>query len=330
MEPMAARRIAKAFNELLNRAEFSLGRTALWSYPRIIFVEPTNDCRLACPLCSTGSGDRSYPRGYMRMEHFERIMAQLGPLARTVHLYNWGEPLLHPDIWAMVGIAKGYGLTAWLSSSLNDLGRGGAEALVESGLDRLSVSIDGVSRETYGMYRKGGDFSLVMENMRAVIEEKRRRRCSSPSVRWQFIPMRHNEHELEAARRAAEEIGAQFRVKELRLDMVGFNEGPLSERAARDDRWLPSDGRYNRYLKSSRAGGACRYLWDRVTVNWDGVIAPCCRVYRRSDCFGSMLEAGFRPIWNGPAYRHARGLFAGRAEGDSTVCDRCVRQGNLD
>jgi MoaA/NifB/PqqE/SkfB family radical SAM enzyme len=263
----------------------------------------------------------------MPLSAFLRIIGELGPWARTVHLYNWGEPLLHRDLWRMVRIAKGYGLRVWLSTTLNDLRQGAARELVASGLDRLSVSIDGASAETYGRYRKGGNLEEVVANLRGVVAEKKRQGSRTPLVKWQFIPMRHNEHEIDAARARARELGVAFTLKKLRIDMVNFNEGPLDDRAKSDREWLPRDNRHNRY-RECRAS-VCRYLWDRTTINWNGVVAPCCRVYRESDCFGSMLDGGFTRIWNGPAYQRARGIFTRGGDGGTTVCERCVIQGNI-
>jgi radical SAM protein with 4Fe4S-binding SPASM domain len=112
--------------------------------------------------------------------------------------------------------------------------------------------------------------------------------------------------------------------------MVDFNRCPLKQKIDLDEGWLPCDEHYNRYSADARKTPDCRYLWDRVAVNWDGTVAPCCRIYEKKECFGSVFAKSFRDIWNGPEYRHARSLFRGREGGSETVCDRCVALGNID
>ncbi len=330
---MARYMFRKFINGLINRAEFKLGRDRLISYPTILFVEPTNRCSLSCPLCPTGKGYSYYPTGTMTLDVFSRIIGELGPWAKSLHLYNWGEPLLNRELWRMVRIAKGYGLKVWVSTTLNHLPEGGARELVASGLDRLNVSIDGVRQESYERYRVGGDLETVMKNLGEILEEKRKQASRLPLVRWQFIAMKHNEHEISEADNLARSLGIDFKIKLLRLDMADFNEGPLRARVACDSQWLPVNKEHNRYSSPASQGkadnGACRYLWDRISINWDGLVAPCCRVYRTSNCFTSIINGGFRHVWNSPTYRHARRLFTGGKSNGKTVCDRCVAQGNV-
>lgn len=320
-------RIRKALNGLLNKAEFIMRRERLLSYPPIIFIEPTNRCSLSCPLCPTGRRDPRYPGGAMSLEIFSRLMDEIGPWARTVHLYNWGEPLLHDRIWDMVRVARRYGLKVWLSTTLNRLPADGPAEMISSGLDRLNVSIDGLGQGSYGKYRKGGDFETVMANLKAVLSEKKHRRSRRPVVRWQYLVMRHNEADIERARETARMLGVAFEAKPVRLDMADFSR-PAADGGNGGHDWLPENELYNRYIAEPRSdyphGHPCRYLWDRAAIGWDGNVAPCCRIYGERDYFGSAIDGGFRRIWNGPSYRESRGLFTGNGNGGKTVCALCV------
>ncbi|MCP4378679.1 MAG: radical SAM protein [bacterium] len=317
-------------NACRNNLEQRRGRTVLKSMPQTVFIDTGNVCNLHCELCPSGQREIR-TRGLMAMDVFRPVLETLGPTARSLHLYNWGEPLLNPDIIEMCRIASRYPGKTYIASNLNVLEPGQAEGLVSSGLDVLNVSIDGATQEGYQIYRKGGDLAVVLENLRQIAEVRRRDRASRLHVRWQFLVHRGNQHEIEQARGIAREIGVEFKMSRIRVGLDKFDTKSIAEMARLDDRWLPDQNGMNRYA-TAKPKSVCSPLWNTVVVNFNGAIGPCCQVFKDSQLFSDGFDGQFDRIWNGPSYVAAREMFVSgevSAQAAGLVCNACRSLGNV-
>lgn len=316
-------------NLLLVETERQLGVTDVKGKPYVIFVDPINLCNLRCPLCATGLGEIARTRKKMDLEHFKRVIDQMAPWAYEVSLYNWGEPLLHKDIFEMIGYARSKNLATVMSSHLS-VKPHLMDPLLESGLEELTVSIDGVTQETYEKYRVNGKLDLVFSNLRHLLERRAQLGLKSPSVEWQFIVFKHNEHEIEEARRLAQEIGVDL----IRFIPAGLPfDADIDRKRSLAKEWFSGTPglRYQdpdspgfRNVPFKQTGG-CYYLYRSATINPDLGVAPCCIVYDDRYDMGSLQEQEFSEIWNNDRYRSARSEFSrvSGSPGRATVCQHC-------
>ena len=309
-------------------AERKLGRTVMRGKPYIIFVDPINVCNLRCPLCPTGNNTLKRQQGKMSLEHYEHVIDEVAPWALEVSLYNWGEPLLHPQIFEMVRYAHDKRLATNMSSNFNRVSPSDIDGLINSGLDHLCLSIDGATQESYATYRVKGDLELVLENTRALVRRRRELGKHYPVIEWQFIVMKHNEHEMEQARQLSKEVGADL----IRFIPVGlpFN-APNKQELAKQ--WYGSDPNY-RYWdpdapdffdQAIQKPGGCYYLYRSMTVNPGGGVAPCCIVDNEKMDFGNLTNETLDEMWNNEQYQSARAEFSSHApsNGVATVCTGC-------
>lgn len=100
----------------------------------------------------------------MSAQTYERICDQM-PLAHTVDFTGWGEPLLHPRIYEMIRAAKDRACVTTMTSNGTALNERNCSRLIESGLDSLTVSVDGGRPETYNRIRAGADFDKLTANL---------------------------------------------------------------------------------------------------------------------------------------------------------------------
>src|SRR5262245_35074833 len=218
---------------------FALGRPRT---PRTITIDPLARCNLSCPLCPTGRGHRtSAGRGILSLALYCKILDQL-PKLRTLLLFNWGEPLMHPQIDELIAIAARRGIAVHAHSNLS-LKKDDEffERLIDSGLHSLWASLDGASEETYTRYRVGGDFALALANLERLARIKQRLGSKTPQIVWKFIVHRHNAHEVETARQMARELGVEFTTAPIDLgdDLVDYAIGESLEERRRE--WLPDE-----------------------------------------------------------------------------------------
>lgn len=311
----------KLANFALAKVQKWLRRDRLISMPYRYFIDPLNVCNLRCPLCPTGRGELRRPRGKMSLEDFKRIMDQIAPYAYSVELYNWGEPFLHPQIFEMIRYASERKISVQLSSNLNYFDEEMAEQAVASDLARLLVSVDGATQETYEKYRRGGRLEVVLRNLRLLVEAKRRAGSFTPFITLRTLINRYNEHELDQLRQLAADLGVD-----------SFSTGPIfvNTRDRRQvEEWLPEDERLSYYdysVEHLENIWHCADLWENLTINWDGGIAPCCWLQDPVHDFDNAFTKPLREIWNGNVYVSSRRVFSlgGSRKGPvQTICTRC-------
>jgi len=228
----------------------------------------------------------------MDYQLFRDIADKLHRKVWMLMLWNQGEPFLNPDFYRMLEYAstKSFFTMTSTNASLNL----DCERIVRSGLSKIIISMDGISAQTYNSYRVNGNYDLVMQNLRELVSYKVLLK-SKIQIVWQFIVMKHNEHELAQVKHLAGEIG----VDKLELKTVQiYNK--------EDIRFLPSSHRYSRYAFSedsfqlkTKLLNHCRRLWTQPVLNWDGEMSICCYDKDCSIKVGNIRQQSFSELWFG-------------------------------
>lgn len=138
-------------------------------------LEPTFRCNLGCEMCPRFSSED--PHLDMSREVYERI-AEAMRYAHNVDFTGWGEPLLHKRIYDMIAMAKERGCATSMTTNGTALNLKNARRLIEAGMDRLTVSIDGLTPETYDTIRIGASLKKVEANLRGLAEQVAQRGSS--------------------------------------------------------------------------------------------------------------------------------------------------------
>ena len=210
-----------------------------------------------------------------------------------------------------------HGRTTTIISFSNDEN---ARKTIESGLDRLIISIDGLTQETYEQYRIGGKLDNVIQGAHNVVKWKKQLKSRTPHIIFQFLVVRHNEHEIEGVYQLAKEIGVD-EVKLKTAQVYDYENGnaliPTQEKYARYQQ--RRDGRWE--LKRT-PGNSCWKLWHSCVITWDGLVVPCCFDKDAIHRLGDLKKASFREVWHNEAYRQFRiKLLQGREQID--ICSNC-------
>ncbi|MFQ5956544.1 MAG: radical SAM/SPASM domain-containing protein [Candidatus Brocadiales bacterium] len=322
----------RLYNLLMGKLQHRLGYSRLYSYPAKITIESGNICNLRCPLCPTGQNDPSAEKGLMSFETYKKVVDELGEDLYLMRLYNWGEPLLNPELVPMIEYAVSKGIIVKISTNLDvKIDANQVKALLCSGVHKIYVSCNGTSEETYPIYHVGGNFSRVMDNLR-MLATKRSELHSPTDIVWLFHVFSHNEHEIERAKEEAAKLGIRLEVNKMRPDMGKEIFETAEEAIERDGRWLPEDPQYNIFdmeKKRPKRRSSCDLLWTETVINWDGSVLPCCSVYSEKYAFGNILKRPFREIWNGESYQAARRDVLSKENGTWTICRACKNTGFL-
>ena len=127
---------------------------------------------------------------------FRGVIDQLAPTLNYLTFYFQGEPFLHPEFLEMVKYASDKGIYTATSTNAHFLKDDEAKATVLSSLDRLIISIDGTTQDTYSSYRVGGSLDKVMEGAKSILYWKKKLKSKTPHVVFQFLVVKPNEHQI--------------------------------------------------------------------------------------------------------------------------------------
>lgn len=321
----------KKFNNLL-LVEYERRRRAVkvTGRPYIIYADPGNVCNLKCPLCPGGNGRQGMKKQLLSFSKYKRFLEPLNDYLYQVFLYNWGEPFLNPEIFDMIEHNRRKNIGTNISTNLSVKRNSLVNDIIDSGLEYLSVSLDGAVASTYGKYRVNGDFDLVLENLKALIATKRALKKRHPIIEWQYIVMRHNEGEAAEAAEMAKKIGVDL-IRFIPVRLIPEDTEENRKEMVRD--WFPEGKKWRRFVFDEfRQDGeylhnkGCFHLYRSLAINPDGTILPCNIIYKHEDNFGSLAEIAFEDIWNNDSYRSARNLFSNRnhqSQEGTVACQRC-------
>jgi radical SAM protein with 4Fe4S-binding SPASM domain len=314
----------RAWNMAKVYASYHLARTTRkpiqWGMPFSIAIEPTTSCNLRCPECPSGLRSFTRPTGMLEKGYFERIIDELHRDIVYLTFYFQGEPYLHKDFLEMVAYAGKKNIYTATSTNAHYLDDKNARKTVESGLDRLIISIDGTTQDTYKQYRVGGKLHKVLEGARNMVKWKKKLGASTPHLVFQFLVVRPNEHQVEEVKALAKEIG---------MDEVILKTAQVYDYENGND-LIPTIDQYARYrelpdgkwaIKNS-LDNSCWKLWHSCVITWDGRVVPCCFDKDADHQLGDTNDTTFRDIWFGPAYHQFRSDIV-RSRKEIDICTNC-------
>jgi len=297
------------------------GKPVQWGLPFSVSFEPTTSCNLRCPECPSGLRAFTRPTGMLQPAFFERVIDELAPDLLYLIFYFQGEPYLNPSFLDMASYASRKGIYTATSTNAHYLHDENARRTVESGLDRLIISIDGSTQETYQQYRIGGKLEKVLEGARNVVAWKRKLGTSTPHVIFQFLVVRPNEHQIEEVRQLGRDIG---------VDEVRLKTAQIYDYAEGSD-LIPTQDQYARYRKGddgrwhikNKLLNHCWKLWHACVITWDGQVVPCCFDKDASHRLGDLSQTGFREIWQSAPYQRFRQAVL-RSRSEIDICQNCT------
>jgi MoaA/NifB/PqqE/SkfB family radical SAM enzyme len=308
-------------NAWLNLYETEHSVVNMKSLPTTYVLGITNKCNLQCPLCITGMYAQKKAIKHMEIELFYELLEKIKDHAVVVQLYNWGESLFHPKFLEMLKATKQHGIAVQISTNFSlKLSDDFLGNLIDGGLDDLVVSLDGMTRETYLKYRIGGDFDLVVSNMKRVQELKRLKGKSNPRITWQFLRNKYNEHEIPALESRHKEFGADcYTVPQTILQFMNNDH-----QYARD--WISDEEIERRqYLDvdSEFHGKKCMFLHNVMVIEHDASVAPCCYSTNPADDFARFDKTqSISQLYNSRKFQDSRRLFRGEQVSGS-FCEGC-------
>lgn len=303
------------------------------SYPVLIQIEPTLYCNFRCQMCLNPSIGRQ--KRHMQLDEFKRIIDEI-PFVRKVSLVGAGEPLLNPDIFAMISYAKSKGILIGFATNGILLNEGINNKIINSETDWMNISIDGADKQTYERIRAGANFELLLDNIRQFVGIKGKKKYPEVSI-W-FVVMRDNFQELPRVIKLASNLGIKsvtaqiqhywssnnYKSNTCRWDTENF-KGEICQilkSASKIAKQLKINFNYVN-TQDVNTKRQCKWPWRACYITADGFITPCCLhgTDPRIINFGNIFKDEFITIWNNVRYQNFRQQL--KSESIPSICVGC-------
>jgi radical SAM protein with 4Fe4S-binding SPASM domain len=261
------------------------------------------------------------PTGMLQDELFESIIFQTKKYLHSLTFYFQGEPYLNPDFLKMVSFASKNNIYTITSTNAHYLNEENARQTILSGLDKLIISVDGITQEVYEKYRKGGQITKVFEGTREILKQKKILKSKTPHVVWQFVVFKTNEHQISEVKKIAKDLGVN-EVKIKTAQIYDFEDG---------HNLIPENDKYTRYKKDdsgkfvikNKLLNQCWRMWQGCVVTWDGSIVPCCFDKDAKYKLGQLKSESFNSIWFSDEYNKFRKSIL-KSRNQIDICNNCT------
>ena len=268
-------------------------------FPLFIDVEVTNACNLKCPFCATTFRGKAIKKGFMEFDTFKMIIDEGSNSGLYGVKFNIrGEPLLHPQIHMFVEYAKKNGLIdVYFNTNARLLGDEISRRLIDAGLDRISISIEGYTKEVYERYRPGAVFETVIRNIEAMQSLKERLGVNHPKIRVQTVMLPELKDTFDEYKK----------FWSIRADEVGYLD--------------------YKEMKVKKTGivfpWACPQIWQRMAVWWDGTMLPCNHDDDGLLELGNVEKVSIKSVWHSGFLNDIRNVHKTGTGHKISACDGC-------
>jgi radical SAM protein with 4Fe4S-binding SPASM domain len=257
-----------------------------------LIIEPTNTCNLRCTFCFVTEG-MNRDEGFMSFDLFKKVIDD-SPDLEHLCMHNWGEPLLHKDIFRMFDYAHRAGVRHIVMNTNGTLLTDQMiDSIVDSPLSIIRFSIDG-SAETFKRIR-GVNLDKIEKNIRKLKEKKE-------------------------ARRPGLGMGVVFTVEE-------ETQQDVEEYIAHWETIVDHVRQQPKLIQSPRKGVCPEPFgkdYGKLVVLWDGTVIPCCVDYNAELTLGNAWQDRVTDLWRGAAIEQLRVQhLAGEFPDTCKNCNEC-------
>lgn len=307
-------------------------------YPRYIEVEPTTFCNFRCKMCELAYWKEKSQN--MGLPDFKKIIDQF-PKLWGMDITGIGSGFLNPDFLKMIAYVKKKNKNTYLG--FNDpfffIDKKAAEKLIDLGVDRITMSIDGATKKTYENIRIGSNWEQVIKNVKDFIALKKKKGTHFPELTFEYVILKENKDEVIPFIRLVKKLTKGETTHILFTTALHvFDE--IKDIAT---------GVSNEFIEKTLEEGekqGVRVIWSTINrpklhisqcLEWampfifvDGTVTVCCagneandRGYQRKASLGNILKEDYRKIWYGPKYEALRkAILAGKVP---PACRGCPR-----
>jgi len=328
--------IQKIFNFIKIKTSYFISilskKSFRWGFPYSLSVEPTNICNLHCPECPSGNGELTRKRGTILFDDYKKIIDDSYKYLLNLFLYFQGEPFISKNIFEMIKYASDKNIYTATSTNGHFLSKENSFKIVESGLDKLIISLDGTTQDVYEQYRVSGNLEKVIEGIKNLIEIKSKLKSKTPFVELQFLVLGTNEHQKDDFLK----LGKLLKVNSIKLktaQIYDYENGskfiPNNKKYSRyiatesiESKKTTESRLFNKYVLKKKLKNRCPRLWNSAVVTINGDVLPCCFDKDAKYSLGNIKKKSVSEIVNNQNFKMFANILL-RNRKDIDICRNC-------
>jgi len=307
-------KISRFFNLARIYLSYCLKLTNCKYYPIRIWIETSSRCNLKCRFCV----NKKLPpelKGDMDFNLYKKIIDEISGRVHDINLFHRGEPLLNRNIIPMISYAAGSGIRTRIHTNATLLDKELSRRMILAGLDLISFSFDGYTREIYEKNRSGANFEESLSRIIDFLKIKKQLKSKKPYTIIQVIQKRGELSKKEIRRQR-------------RIFLKNFKNLPLDKIISRTPHnWggLLKISKLDNKRKRGNKIVSCTFPWYSLTVFYDGRVFLCPQDFEGRICLGSLNKNRINEIFNGEIIKNMRETFKSGIIGNTIPCRDCDR-----
>lgn len=321
----------------INSEYDGLWQQLLQSVPSGVYIEPTNLCNFRCPFCPVGTPELikhlRLPKGMIDINLYRKIIQDLkemvlqtGRKIKRIHLYKYGEPLLHKDFPYMVKLAKEAEIAESIETTTNGalLTESLSREILEAGLDAIRISVEHVEDDYYALVSMGKiTYEQIRKNVESLFLQKVR--LSKPlHIHAKIIDTGLSEAQINRFANDFSSISDSWNVNKCeKWPPDGINDLKCFGRPD----VAPESGRLWGRHKKRRI--VCAEPFTKLAINFNGSVSVCCIDWSYNAIIGDASTQHIRDIWQGEAVRNFRFKHLTGERFSLSACFTCDYADNL-
>jgi radical SAM protein with 4Fe4S-binding SPASM domain len=247
----------------------------------------------------------------MSWDVYTKVIDEAKKFVSAVNLFSFGEPTMHKELGRMIRYAKAAGMHTRMHSNITLLNDRKCKEIIESGLDYISLSFDGVDKESHEHIRQGSNFETTLANVHRFLGWKQKLKSATP---YTVLDIKLACGDTPEYKRQRQEFNKQF---------DGLPVDEFAETRAYN--WAGVFEDSDLFVKKPKGPELmpCPYTWASMTIRWNGEVAPCFFDHIGNTSLGDVKTQTLRDIWYGSKYMEFRQKHTRGCHSEIDLCKRC-------
>ncbi len=317
----------KIIDEPLGYTAMDLKEAAPLDVPYNIMIDPSGKCNFACCFCPCNNSDEKKDIRHVVMSYEDFVLTvegikEFGKKVPVIDLYGFGEPLVNPDIVKMIRYIKQAEVCDYLRMTSNGalLTEELCNQLVESGLDYLKLSIEGIREEQYrsfcGVSIDFGKFVSTIAYLYRISRGKLKIGTKIISAAFE------NEEDRDLYMEIFAPITDYIYIRNVQRNWAEF-----------DSMVFPGAIQDGVFAKNKVPGyKLCSYPLTHMVVHANGDIGLCCYDWKHDTVYANIRDRSAAQAWRSEELKRIRSLHLLGRKSELNYCSNCIRKGydNID
>jgi radical SAM protein with 4Fe4S-binding SPASM domain len=278
-------------------------------YPFALEIGTTNLCNADCIMCPHSKLKKM---GTMDMNLYKKIMDNAHKLKiKHAILSFFGEPFLDKTIIEKIKYAKEKGMHVAFYSNASLLNKELANKIIHSGLDEITISFDGYSKETYEKIRRKLKFDVVRGNILNLIEMKHKLHIDNPRINLVLVELEENKKEIK-------QFYHEWKNKVSNINIVNMRNWANS---------IQKEGtKESFHFQKKMKRKPCALIWKEMVIDWDGDVVLCNNDWEHLAVLGNLKKQTIEEVWMGEPLKKIREAHVKREFHKIPLCADCNKK----